>query len=93
MTVSQASQQNVESRVVIPDFLSWLTLEIEDEIVYNPSSSKDFDRHGVTGRIPSRAASMSMLKVSMNSRNTSDLGFSSASRSTFLDTTFPTRAA
>ena len=39
-----ASQQNVESRVVIPDFLTWLTLEIVDDVVYNPSSSEHFNR-------------------------------------------------
>ena len=41
---------------------------------------------------PSGATSMSALEVSMNSRNSSDLGFSSASRSTFLQTTFPQRS-
>ena len=40
----EASQQNVESRVAIPGFLSWLTLEIVDEVVYSPSSSEYFDR-------------------------------------------------
>ena len=39
----ETSQQNVESRVVIPDLLSWLTLEIVDEVVHNPPSSKYFD--------------------------------------------------
>ena len=35
----EASQQNVESRVLITDFLTWLTFEIVDEVVCNPSSS------------------------------------------------------
>ena len=30
--------------LVIPDFLSWLTLETVDEVVHNPSSSKYFNR-------------------------------------------------
>ena len=40
----RASQQNDESRVVIHDFLTWLTLEIVDEVVYNPSSPEHFNR-------------------------------------------------
>ena len=43
-TASEPSQQNVESRVVIPHFLAWLTLEVVDEVVYNPSSSKYLSR-------------------------------------------------
>ena len=47
----EASQQQVESRVVIPDFLTWLTLEIVDEVVYNPSSSEYFNRLNVCPQV------------------------------------------
>ena len=56
--------------------------------VANPGSTKE-------NVVPSCAASMSavyQLEWSMNQRNSSDLGFSGASRSTFLHTTFPQRS-
>ena len=40
----EASQQNVEPCVVIPDFLTWPSLKIIDEIVHNPASSKYLNR-------------------------------------------------
>ena len=37
-------RQNVEFSVVIPDFLTWLALEIMDEIIHSPTLSKYFNR-------------------------------------------------
>ena len=56
-----------------------------DSAVANPGSTKE-------NVVPGCATSMCTLEVSRNSRNSSDLGFSSASRSTFLHTTFPQRS-
>ena len=60
------------------DHCSWC--QREDSI----GSTKETD-------VPS-ATSMSTLEVSINSRNSSDLGSSSTSRSTLLHTTFPQRS-
>ena len=55
-------EHGVSQWLVLLDFLTWLTLEIADEIVHNPSSFKYFNRLAVYPQVIKQILNTSVSK-------------------------------